>query len=470
MATFQIEDSPIWAEVKNITKSGPNPIKFEYKGMVHNEKEDIPILKIVSIDVMRDYVNNIGDRRVIEFKVGMGDYQARIYPYRTNLEFSIKKIQLKESTGSKDPNAKQVIERFKAVFMPKANPHMATTELSMIDIESLNKTDFVSCKLELLDRSLEPLRIKMVTGVFRNVTAKQIIVSVLGGESQKVQVDGKSSIDGIDVVEPDNASISNHIVLKDGLHITALPTFLQEYMNGVYNAGIGTYLQTYNNMKIWFVYPLFNTERFNNDLNRVVFYSIPQEKLPGIDRTYQVDGSLVKILVNSTRKYKDAAETDYMNHGVGFRQANANSFMKKPVQMTDKGPVGTRTNLVNEVAITNRNDGLNYAPVVSDSISSNPFREYSKVLARAVSRIDLVWENGNADLIYPGMPCKYVFLNNKNVPVELLGCILSIHSFTSMQDMGIANNIYKNVCHMTIVVTPESSQPTVPTTKPVGDF
>lgn len=325
MASYQIEQTPLWLEVKAIVNSGKKPVKYSYKGMLHTEKEDIPILKVINIDIHRDYVNNVGDRIHIEFQMALGDYVSRLYPYRANLEFSIKKILLHETGGARDVEENIKIEKYKAVFMPEENPHVATTELEMIDVGSMNNMDLVIVKLDLLNRSLEPLRIKTVEGVFRNVTQKQVIHSLMMGESNKVKVEGKPAIDGIDLVEPNNTGINNHVVVKSGLRLVDLPSYLQYSMNGVYNAGIGTYLQTYNDKKLWFVYPLFDTTRFDKSTDKVIFYSLPQERMPGLDRTYNKDGSVTKILVTSTRKYKDNADNDSINFGVGFKMSNASS-------------------------------------------------------------------------------------------------------------------------------------------------
>lgn len=469
MASYQIEQTPLWLEIKTVINSGKKPVKYTYKGMLHTEKEDNPILRISSIDIQRDYVNNIGDRIVIEFKMALGDYVSRLYPFRANLEFSLKKILLHESGGYRDSESDIYIEKYKAVFLPEENPHVAATGLEMYDTSTLNNVDLVTVKLDLLNRSLEPLRIKMVSGVFRNVTQKQIIHSLMMGESNKVKVEGKPAIDGISIVEPNNTKVNPHVVINSGLRLTNLPSYLQDSMNGVYTAGIGTYLQTFNKQKLWFVYPLFNTTRFDENVDKVIFYSLPAERLAGIDRTYNKDGSVTKILVTASRKYKDNADNDHINYGVGFKMSNASSFMKKPVELTENGPVGSRTKLNYEVANQERKDGLNFTPVADNAISSNPFTEYSKVLARNVARIDLVWENADPDMIYPGMPCKYIFLI-KDKPVELKGIIAGIHCYISLQGNSIMDNIHRNTCAVSIITEKSTVSHDIPLTKAAGDF
>jgi hypothetical protein len=101
--------------------------------------------------------------------------------------------------------------------------------------------------------------------------------------------------------------------------------------------------------------------------------------------------------------------------------------------------------------IADRKDGLNYAPVIAENITSNPFREYSKVMARYVARLDLEWENSDFSLLYPGMPCKYVFLQKDKI-VELKGIIVFVHGLISLQGSKGTEATYRSTCSLTILL------------------
>lgn len=462
MIKYEIEKSPLWLDIAPILKNKRAAVSFDCRGMIHTELEDLAVLKIVAVDTVRDYTKHIGDYIHIECMIGLGDYVAKIYPHRHNLEYSLKLITL-DATTQKDPLTDTAIYRYKAIFLPNDNPPVSSSELQKFSLESLNKSDFVTIKLQLMDRSLEPLRIKTVSGVYRHTSQKTLLQSLLVGESNKVLVDGKPSIDGIDIAEPDNTKLSQHVMIKDGTLLTELPSYLQEHMGGVYTSGIGNYLQTYRGKKLWFVYPIFDPRRFNNLVSRCIFYSVPEERFPELDRTYEVNGSVIKIISNSTKRYQDTAETELMNKGSGFRMANANAFMKKPANVTDEGIEASRVRLNYEVVNKSRTDGLNYAPV-SQRISSNPFTEYSKVILRDVGRVDITWQYANPNLLYPGMPCKYCYLEDDKV-IELIGQIAHVHSFLQLQGRGLESKIYRSQCVVTLLVT---KAPTVQLRQPLG--
>ena len=467
MIDYQIEKSPIWLDVKAIIGSGKKSIKYEYRAQLHNEKEDINILKVKAIDIVRDYATKINEIIQIEFDMLLGDYIRRLYPFRDNIELTIKRIELQEVASRKENDTIIQTERFKAIFLPNENPVANMSELESIDTETINKGSIVSVKLQLLNRSIEPIRIKTTSKTYRAITQKQFLHSVMAGELTKIMVDGKPAIDGFDIVEPNNTELRKHVIIPDGTLVSSLPTFLQEKSGGVYNAAIGTFLQRYKGKNIWFVYPLFNYKRFDTDVVKAIFFSIPENRLPAIDRTFNVDGKLINILVTSKRKYQDSAGTNFMNKGVGFRMANAKSYMKKPILVTENGPVSDRSRLNYETSLIENKDGLNYAPKVA--ASSNPFLEYSKVMLSSMSQIDLVWENSDNSLLYPGMPCKFVFMD-RNKLIELKGVIVFTHTLITLQSRTINDIVYKNVTHITIAAETYNNISDPPTFKTAGEF
>jgi len=312
--------------------------------------------------------------------------------------------------------------------------------------------------LELVDRSLEPLRIKTTGGAFRNVTVKDVCTALLMSESNMVTIDGKPSVAGVDVVEPDNTDTLSNVVIPHGTRLTSIPTLLQQ-RHGIYNRGIGTYFQNFNGKKMWFVYPVYDTERFDDKGKKVIFYAVPQERFPQLDKSYTIDGDLLKIAVTAQKRYVDTAEVALMNAGSGYRMPDARSFMTKPVMLGEDGPKASRANLNHEVAVKERDDNLNFAPV--SGASSNPFQQRSAILSRSMAQIDLVWECSDVSLIYPGMPCKFMYLSRGKV-ISVKGTILFVHGLSSRVENFDAS-AYTQVCRISIACSALSHLPELPT-------
>lgn len=462
------ERSSMWSDVEDVIHStSPQPI-YDYKALVHTVKEDIEVWDLFSIETVRDYATKISDSPKILFKIGLGDYVNRLFPYRENLEVTIRKIPLKGNGEERSEKRPVVVTRYKAVFNPGANPQVGGSELETQDPHSLNTQDIVDVMLELVDRSVEFLRIKTTGGSYFNKTYEEMIRGLMGGESVRVLVDGKPCLEGLDLVPPDNNERQSQVILPHGLRLTSLPTYLQENLAGVYNRGIGTYFQIWEKRKTWFIYPLYDIERFDKGDKRAVFYSVPQEKLPGMDRTYVVEGDVLKIISTAQRKYKDSAETDQMNGGSGFRVADARPFMKKPVKIDAGGPIADRGRLNHESVHKGRDDDLNFAPYLNTGATSNPFSLRSVVNSNVMGQIDLVWENSDISLIYPGMPCKYVYLS-QGKPISLKGTILFVHEHVYKNDRTRKDAVFRSNARISIVCEPQSKKPELPKVETIGD-
>lgn len=461
------EDTTLWVEVKDIINADTERRLYDFRGTVHTEKEDFPVWELSSVELVRDYMKMIGETSKIIFRIGLGDYTNRFYPYRENLEFTVKRIPLKEGKNGPTNDDEVVVTRYKAIFNPANNPQVGGSELETYHTESLNNTEMVEVHLELVNRYVEPLRIKTTSGSFLEYKPEDIIRAVLGGESQKVLVDGKPCIEGFDLVEPDNKEIQPHVILPHGIHVTAVPTYLQENLCGVYNRGLGTFFQVFEKKKFWFVYPTFDYERFDEDVKKVIFYAVPQDKLPQLDKSYKEDGDILKVAVTAQRRYTDTAELNYVNEGSGFRMPDARSFMKKPVKITEDGPVADRIHLNHEVVTKERTDNLNYAPMVKHGPSQNPFKYRTEINRLTMGQIDLVWENADPELIYPGMPCKYLYLNQNKV-VSLKGTILFVHAFSARVERYNAS-AFRTTCRLSIACEPQTKKPDLPDKRAVGD-
>lgn len=454
---FAFEDTLLYPDVEEIIYSGKKKVLFDFKAMVHTEVEEFEIWNLESLDIVRDYVYRVGDQVRIIFQLPLGDYINRLYPYRDNLEVTVKRITLEEHSNERMKNEKIIKTRYKAVFLVKENPPVPSTELDSVDAFSLNTMEMARVTLELYDRSLEPLRVKTVSGVVKDEKYEDVIRALVGGGSLKVLVDGKPSIDGIDIVEPDNKEKRKFTVFPDGTLLTSIPTFLQEREGGVYDGGIGTYLQVYKEKKFWFVYPLFDIRRYDKEEAKVIFYEVPHQRFPQIERTFNQDGEVIKIACTGQKKYEDTGEVSYMNQGSGYRMPDARAYMAKPVEMTADGPKGNRKRVFHEVVTKDRTDNLNFAPILKTGPSMNPFAQRARVLARTMASVNVVWENSDHELIYPGMPCKYTFLSQDKVK-SLKGSILRAHTLITKQ--GNFNSTgYRCVTWMSLAVEPSSLEP-----------
>ena len=450
----ELEKTSLWPEVQKILNGGQNPVRFEYKAILHTVNKDIDVLKVITIDIVRDYVDTIFDYVHIEFVMLLGDYLRDIYPYRTNLELTLTRRQLPEvGTGTLANTSLESI-RYKAVFM-KENKGYSTMEYDRFTQMELNMMDVVPVTLQLLDRNVEAIRMLLVNGIYKDITMAKLLKGVLVGEAQRALIDGVPALTGADIVTPSNIKPYKQLIIPNTKGILDIPFYLQESSMGVYNGGIGSYLQNYseNDKKglYWFVYPIFDETRYDTDVTKLIIYSVPKTRLLGVERTYRKDVGIIHLLATSEKSYNDSGEADYIDKGIGFVMTDAEAMMKKPVIIDKKGPIADSNRLNYRVGLKDKEDGNNYAPSADRKISSNPYAQTARVLARAGGRLNLIWQNSNPDLIYPGMPVRYYYTEENNVKYHD-GVVSYNHNLIQTESPDLYSNSHMTNTNLSIYV------------------
>lgn len=462
-----IESTALWKDIMDTIASGPKQTKMDIRAELHTTEADFVVMKVLEIEQECDYAGNFGPTMFIRFQLGLGDYTYKLYPYRQNLELSIKYIPYDEQAYEEYEKPPEAI-RYKAIFDPRVNPQVTASRMAYQSYDSMNQSKLIEVRLELQMREFEPLRTKVFKDMtLVNVGIDKLVKTLLKGESDNVQVDGKNACDGVDMVEADNQELIKNVIIPTGMKIALLPSYIQDKVNGVYNAGCGTFFQRYKNKNLWFVYPMFNPARFDTDVDKVVFYAVPEGRFPAVNRTYKVDGKILYIAITGDKSYIDGAHLVDLNKGVGIRVADANAMMLKPVEITPDGPVGNRARLNTEIASRQRPDGNMYAQTYS--ASSNPFELYSELAESNLAKVTAVWENSLPELIYPGMPCKYVFMNQDEY-VERKGIILYKYTQTALDGAPSTSFSYHTSTTLSLMLEPFEDISQKPVQNTFGTF
>lgn len=460
-----IEKTPIWEDIKDVMSGEEKTVRWTYKAMYHTEDEDVPIGQLLHWEENRDYAAMVGSSGHVSFNLGMGDYQYRFYPFRSHMELSIKKVELKEDGSEKEEEID--LQRFKVIFHPDKNPVPSGTKDSLYDANTLNNAQLVKVHLEIQDRALEPLRRTMVGGVFRQITMQRLIKGLMVGISKRLEVEGKPIVDGIEFEEPDNQEVQPEVIVPQGTLLSNLPTWCQEKSTGVYSTGIGTYFQRYDKKNLWFVFPFYKFKRYDTSKKKLLIYNVPSGRLNGVDRTYKVEGDILKIISTNGTNIQDDASNSELNEGSGFRLAHPKSVMSKPVVIKDGKAIYDRSKLMTEVGYKARDDGLNYAPFIKPG--SNVFHQYSKAFFARTSHVTLGWENADPDLLYPGMPCKYTFMDHGTY-VELKGTLTGVFVNRMLQGKDGTGKIYLTHVTLGIVLESYKQEYKLPEVMPYGEF
>lgn len=422
--------------------------RYYYIAELHSEKDTIPVVKVLEMDVHKDFVSNFTDYVSVKVRFTQGVWAKLVAPFKNNLEMSIYRARIgktntdaetstetasptESDTPPTDGHSELVFERLKVVFLPLKTQNITSVDDDLKSQVSLDHGDFQDVQLQLFNRFAEPLRIKTIGGVFRNFQIAPFLRAVMSAESNKIIVDGKPILEVMDVYEKtiNKDPVKNWVIP----HNTLLRNLAHDLHNegpGLYSAGSNSYFTIINKKRTWMIYPCYDTTRFNDDLERFVFYDVPSG-LQTTEHTWRREGKITYVLITDRSAYVEDGEGAMMDKGVGMRMTDARPFMLKPVKMTKDGPEGVRNQLNHEVIQKDRIDNLNYAPSSTDKISVNSLKAYSDVTRRLGATYQFTWDHGDIDLIQPNMPCKVVFLEQNSIQ-EVYGVIIKAHGFTSL--------------------------------------
>lgn len=444
--TGEFYKSPMMEDVNMVLEDGDKDQLLKLTAIFHTEKEDFRAISVLSFENMRDYYKETGESFSLTVMMGLGDYTYRLIPFAENLEVSVVET-FHDEAGIKSKTKKPRETRYKVLIDPNANTNVHGDQLANTSIKDLNLSGPITVGFELVDRYEEKFRLLQIDGVFNN-TPDELLVGCFIDAGKKIKVDGKPILSAVDMDKPDNKDVYKNLLVPSKIFLRDLPGWLQENSKGVYAAGIGSFFQTFEKKPTWFNYPLYKPERFDEDKRKLVIMAVPENKLPSSERTYRTEGKVTYILSTGSKKIVQTARNRELNTGIGFRMADAEAFMNKPVEIKEDGIKAVRNRLNYELADYQRRDKVGYAPVYKSS--STPFIQISRVLANRFSAVSISWENSDPSLLYPGMPVKYCYMDRGKYK-EMKGTLAKVFSVSSVQNNPMTDGYCRRTTQMVIL-------------------
>lgn len=379
---------------------------FKMEVMIHTKTLDITNdqdIYLHSLTISRDYENNIGDYIEAQISIPGGTFMDDVYPFLDNCEVTIRTKKQYTTGADKTPIVTTV--KYKAVYLKDKNSSIPNTKLySKTD---LNQQPPFIITLQLIDKSVEAIRIKTTSGSFSvsGVSGvKDALSTILSSEASKILVENKPALDLINVHEPDNPGKLESLTMPSFSRLIEIPDYVQEKSVGMFTSGLGCYVQKCSikpgevKTGMW-VYPLYGVKRPN--VETIEIYCPSQEAsvttLPG---AIFKDNRYVILAYKPTFQENDK-EAKVMSSGSGFRTADASKMMSKPVTVTANGPVFERNKLNTEVVYKERDDGANFA--VNKGNYFNNFALASEVMKGKSNYLTLQVPNLDHDIIRPGV-------------------------------------------------------------------
>lgn len=438
---MEISNSLISEEIKAIFEGNPRPVNHTWKCTFFAGDDSIVPFKILSIDNDGDYVDGYGDIVMLEVLMSDDDFNNLVVKNKDVLTVELIKYPVKERE-SVSPEDKIVSRVYKAMPKDGTNDFITASYHDVRHEPTENIGSIEKRVFQLLEGSVEKLRTITVGGVFKNNVPADVVNYLLTDVCSKLNSSLKYPIKGVDMVEADNKKTNEHVVIPHGTSVIDLASLVQQDWGGIYSTGIGSYIKD----SMWYIWPQYNTNRYSKQQSGLRIYNLPENYYPGVERTYRENGKEVILLSTGQSVFMDNSFNEKMEYGNGVRFTSASSIMDGfgTVDNTKDNKLSVQRHVNNSEFKAVLWKDTDFIPFSKTRITDNPFFEHSKISRREGSFVQITWENSNSDLLYPGMPVSFHYLENEKV-MSLTGVLIKSHSYVeNLSDSSVNFNYVEN--------------------------
>lgn len=456
---MDIQDTPIWEEIKEIENSGSKSVFFTYRVEINLPDGTLEPLQITLIDSARDYSNSYSDETVITVKMEVYDFLRRLAPNREDFTVTLIREPLGEIGLEEDVEAQTTTRRYRGVLVDSTDTDIESSRSVDTNASDLSLEPPREYRIQLLHPAVDQLRMMTTGGVYRQMRTDDLAQGLLSSACASLDLDEDSQITGVDLVTGDNDQTREHILIPQGTPLMELAQYIQRYAGGIYNTAIGVYIQG----SVFYIYPRFNTRRFEEVNDNLTIFNIPQNRMPATERSHYVDtdGQLI-VLATDEVVSTDSSERLQLNIGDGFRYARAEEFFKdRPENAENRSEIRDyhhlqdnvatlkRSKNVEEYSIYERESGLSMSMFSPRRITANHYAENSRLSEALGKYIRIRWENANPDLVYPAMPVRFVWLEDGSLE-ERYGTLLGADYVSAPLQTGRESNRFASVVDLTV--------------------
>lgn len=442
-----LDGSPITEELIKISHSRQGLIKYAYSALIHIVEKDLAYqpIKVLGIDIERDYEHNLADVINCELAVSPGTWSDYIMPFVENLEISI----IAEPVNFRAPIA---VSRYKAYCKTLVNFRKTDSRLQNVNTETIDRMDIVRVEFQLVPLLMEKLLPLQIGTNVVNSNVTDALTSLLMGEATKLQgLDNADMLKGVDMVKADNETVYDNIPIPHGIKLLDLPLFLQKNLYGVYKQGMGHYIQT----GMWYIYPKSRTKRNDDKMRFINIFISPKDFLKYTENTWMKEGNDLYIIAALEGDSKDiSTSANTLNKGNGIRVLNPDlQTTDESVKVAGNKAIISRANNVSEVILNESKNGVVNAPFLMSQKDTNIYEQVSQVEARDGKLIGLVWHNSQADLVKPGSVVRVHYTDaNVNQQVMLEGVVIKAHHYIHATSASVVSTQYSSVSALFVFV------------------
>lgn len=409
---------------------------------------DVKPISIRQVMHDRHYHKSYAETISIIVSFIFSDYQYKILPYRDTLEATLTKIPL-DNNANAEENVSGVrkTSTFKAQLSTASDEAISGDNPLTVSKGMSDKASLKEVEIQLISPLIDRLRKKSFGITCRDTDPIHAIAYTLLANSKEASAETTDAVVGIDIDPTFAESIRNTIAIRP-MSVVDVPLQIDNQCGGVHPAQMRYFLQG----KHWYLYPIYDHSRFSTTEKALTIIKIPKHRLPNIEKTFRyVNGHVIMLCTNAS-KHNDKSESWQLNDGNGVRFVDANAIMGDMVKPGDNKLTTSANERVTEAVYSPREDESDMVTSNKSVITSNYNEEYAKLALKSGAYVQVVWEHCNIDLLYPGMPVRYLFQDGEKTR-EIYGTLNAVESLDSSTNNTVSNPRYVTMALLTVFVS-----------------
>lgn len=431
---MDIMETTLSDEINKIISRGNN-VRPELTAVVHTPVGDVQIPAVLNYDVKRDYLSQFCDEITAVILVPRGQLSFRMALNQDALEITISRTTA-ALIGTPNRTPTVLVNRYKMILSSPADPVAVAQGRQGLDEFTMDLQGFEKVSVQIFEPVMQQFAMQTVGGIYRKTPVADIVRTILLQASTKPDVDDDYKTVGVDMVEPADAVVRDHVIIPTGTLASDSIGYIHKHCGGIYPAGLSYYYQN----DIWYVFPPFDFTRYNDASRQVVIYRIPEARMPQVESTSLVEGSVVSIIATGGFSVKNNTQNKKLTDGNGVIFSDAASLFEKGVVVSGNKALAARAENSNEFVSSKQSDGLNKLTSSTERITANKLFQTSKLSSREGSEIQLVWQNANPDILTPGMQARIYFVR-EGIVREVQGVLIGMQISIQALDAGILSGV-----------------------------
>lgn len=446
---MDILDTLVSREIALIGGSPQPRIAHQWNVVIKANGKEVKPMYVKDVKLDRLYHRNYADELRLTIGLNFSDYQYAVLPYKDTIEVMITKVPLSSSVQpDSTTKSNRITHTYKAQLMNGNSSAISGDNPLTVSKDVAARADIQDLVLQLFNPVLDTIRKRTFGTVFRNTSPLDAVGYVLTKLGKVEGADQANSVLGINIDPTFEKEPRDHIVVKHDTPVVEVPNEIDKQVGGLHPAQMRYYLQG----QYWYLYPIFDHQRFNTVDRTLTLIKIPKHRLPAVEKTYRISNNHLIVLSTRATTHQDNSESQQLNEGNGVRFADARRVMNDYYAAGNNKAVADSSENLTEVVYEPRGDESDMVRGGGTLITDKYNKEYAKLARKSGSYIQTIWEHCDVDLLFPGMPVRYIFQDG-SVTKELYGTLNAVETLDYNTNNTISNPRFVTMALLTIFVS-----------------